>query len=77
MREREHGWEPFGSAMTMEVAGAVDAEGRIRQRTCDLQICSHVSRTPGANKLLAANLTSDLMPVEMPHILIVPPAPAS
>jgi nicotinate dehydrogenase subunit B len=72
-REQEHGWEPYGSAMTMDVAGAVDADGRIAHWTYDLWSCTHVTRQPGANKLLAANLKSNPIPFELPDILIVPP----
>ena len=72
-REQEHGWEPYGSAMTMDVAGTVDAGGRITHWTYDLWSCTHVTRPPGANKLLAANLKSDPIPFELPDILIVPP----
>lgn len=73
MREQEHGWEPYGSAMTMDVAGAVDESGRITHWTYDLWSCSHVARPPGANKLLAANLKADPIQFELPDILIVPP----
>ena len=73
MREQEHGWEPYGSAMTMDVAGALDESGRITHWTYDLWSCSHVARPPGANKLLAANLKADPIPFELPDILIVPP----
>jgi CO/xanthine dehydrogenase Mo-binding subunit len=73
MREQEHGWEPYGSAMTMDVAGALDENGRITHWNYDLWSCSHVSRPPGANKLLPANLLADPIPFELPDILIVPP----
>lgn len=73
MREQEHGWEPYGSAMTMDVAGAVDEDGRITDWTYDLWSCSHVSRPPGANKLLPANQLADPIPFELPEMLIVPP----
>ncbi|WP_375263840.1 molybdopterin cofactor-binding domain-containing protein, partial [Palleronia sp.] len=73
MREQEHGWEPYGSAMTMDLAGAVDGSGRISHWTHDLWSCSHVTRPPGANKLLPANLLANPIPFELPDLLIVPP----
>ena len=73
MREQEHAWEPFGPAMSMEVAGRVDADGRIGDWTYDLWSGSHVARPGGANKLLAANHLADPFPFELPEQRIVPP----
>ncbi len=73
MRDQEHAWEPFGPAMAMELAGRVDADGRIADWTYDLWTGSHVARPGGADKLLPANHLADPFPFELPGQRIVPP----
>ena len=55
MREQEHGWEPFGSAMASNVLGAIDDQGRIVAWTYDVWSNTHSTRPGGpAGNLLAA-----------------------
>jgi nicotinate dehydrogenase subunit B len=54
-REEEHGWEPFGSAMVMEVAAQLDAGGKISSWQYDVWSDTHSTRPGGnAENLLAA-----------------------
>ena len=48
MREDEHNWEPYGSAMIMEVAANLDNNGRISNWKYDLWSDVHSTR-PGGN----------------------------
>ncbi len=73
MREQEHGWEPYGSAMTMDVAGAVDADGRITHWNYDLWSCAHSTRPGGAAHLLPATLLADPIEFDLPDLRIIPP----
>ena len=52
-REQEHGWEPYGPAMTMDIAGTVGEDGRISHFTYDLWSNSHSTRPGGAARLIA------------------------
>jgi CO/xanthine dehydrogenase Mo-binding subunit len=54
-REDEHAWEPYGSAMIMEVAAELDPSGKINSWQYDLWSDTHSIRPGGdANNLLAA-----------------------
>ncbi len=54
-REEEHGWEPYGSAMIMEIAAHLDNSGRITGWKYDLWSDTHSTRPGGnAENLLAA-----------------------
>jgi nicotinate dehydrogenase subunit B len=48
-REEEHAWEPFGSAMIMELEGELDASGRISKWSYELWSDTHSTR-PGGKK---------------------------
>lgn len=48
MREDEHAWEPYGTAMCMDVEGRVDEAGRISHWRYSVWSDSHSSR-PGGN----------------------------
>ncbi len=54
-REEEHGWEPYGSAMRMELEASLDSTGKINNWHCEVWTDSHSTR-PGAEagNLLAA-----------------------
>lgn len=55
MREEEHGWEPYGSAMVLKVAATLDESGRITHWKHDLWSDSHSTRPGGkAENLLPA-----------------------
>ena len=54
-RGDEHGWEPFGSAMVMEVSAVLDSAGNINSWQYELWSDTHSIRPGGApNNLLAA-----------------------
>jgi len=58
-REDEIRWEPYGSAMTMQVKGSLDNEGRIDDWQYDVWSCAHSTRPVGsraAGNLLSAGL---------------------
>ncbi len=66
MREEEHGWEPYGTAMLMKLKAGIDGEGRIMGWTYDLWSDGHSTRPGGnAGSLLPARF------LEKPH-----PAPS-
>lgn len=56
MREQEHGWEPFGPAMSSQVSGAVDGEGRIIDWQYEVWSNTHSMRPGGPGNLLAGQL---------------------
>jgi len=54
MREDEHCWEPFGSAMVAKARGGVDAQGRIVDYQYEVWSCPHSTRPGGAGALMPA-----------------------
>jgi CO/xanthine dehydrogenase Mo-binding subunit len=58
MREDEHAWEPYGSAMIMELEASLDTKGKISQWKYELWSDSHGARPGGeaANLLVAQYL---------------------
>ena len=48
MRDDEHGWEPYGTAMIMELQAGLDGKGKIRGWKYDLWSDGHSTR-PGRN----------------------------
>jgi CO/xanthine dehydrogenase Mo-binding subunit len=68
MRDDEFRWEPYGSAMTMKLSGAVDAQGQVVAWTHEVWSYPHSTR-PGASagvNLLAARHLSRAFPVVPP-----------
>lgn len=60
MREEEHAWEPFGSAMCMEAEARLDESGKISHWRYAVWSDSHSSRPGGdPNNLLAARYLSE------------------
>ena len=53
MREQEHGWEPLGSAMTVEMSASLGADGRIVGWQHDVWSNTHSTRPTTAGGLLA------------------------
>jgi CO/xanthine dehydrogenase Mo-binding subunit len=53
MREQEHGWEPLGSAMVVEMAASVHADGRVLGWRHDVWSNTHSTRPTTAGGLLA------------------------
>jgi nicotinate dehydrogenase subunit B len=58
MREQEHGWEPFGPAMSSQVSAAVDASGKLIDWQYEVWSNTHSMRPGGAGNLLAGQLVS-------------------
>ena len=57
-RADEHGWDPKGPAMVMDLAGAVGADGTVAAWTLDTYTPTHSTRPGGmAGNLLAGQLT--------------------
>jgi nicotinate dehydrogenase subunit B len=52
-REQEHGWEPLGSAMVVELRGGLDAAGRIADWSHDVWSTPHNSRPAAPGDFLA------------------------
>ncbi len=64
-RADEHTWDPYGSAMIMEVEASLDAEGKITAWKSDVWTDSHSCRPNGdAGTLLDARYISDPMPMK-------------
>jgi len=62
-REEEHGWEPYGSAMVMELEALLDASGRISHWKYDLWSDTHGVRPGGkAANLLPAHYIEKPVP---------------
>ncbi|MGB3799418.1 MAG: molybdopterin cofactor-binding domain-containing protein [Lewinella sp.] len=60
MREDEHGWEPYGSAMRLALRGALDDDNRIVSWTTSIWTDVHSHRPGGdAAELLAAQYLQD------------------
>jgi nicotinate dehydrogenase subunit B len=73
-REDEFGWEPFGPAMVMKLAAAVDDDGRIVEWNHDLWSNPHSNRSgrgPGSTLIAAAHL-ADPVPVSPPVDMPLP-----
>jgi nicotinate dehydrogenase subunit B len=71
-REQEHGWEPFGPAMTMDIAGTVGEDGRISHFIYDLWSNSHSTRPGGAARLIAGQQLANPIPFDLPKLSISP-----
>jgi len=54
MREQEHAWEPYGSAMITKVRATLGAEGRISGWDYSVRSCTHATRAGPAGSLLPA-----------------------
>ena len=72
MREQEHGWEPYGPAMVMDIAGAVDGQGRISHWTYDLWSNTHSTRPGPAGALIAARHMAKAFQPDVPELRISP-----
>lgn len=59
MREDEHRWEPYGSAMVMEVQGGVDSDGNVVGWDYDVWSHTHSTRPGGAGNLLPGRHIDD------------------
>lgn len=72
-REDEHAWEPYGSAMVMELRGSLDSSGKIIEWSHDTYSDTHSMRpAPGPNRLgpgrlLATRFTDPAIPPTPPQ----------
>jgi nicotinate dehydrogenase subunit B len=70
MREHEHAWEPYGSAMISRVRGGLDDKGNIVEWTYEVWSHPHNTRPGPAGNLLAARLLAE--PFEAPKPRPIP-----
>ena len=64
-RHDEHRWEPYGSAMIMELEGSLDESGNINSLIADIWTDSHSTRpNRDAGTLLAARYIEPPMPMQ-------------
>lgn len=74
-REDEHGWEPYGSAMVMQLQASLDADGMIIDWNHDVWSYSHSTRPSGSTEgstLLAAWHRADSVQPPPPRIVRAP-----
>lgn len=70
-RQDEHVWEPYGSAMQIELAASVDTGGDVIDWRCDLWSMPHSSRPGGvAGNLLPARMLAK--PFPLPPAKVIP-----
>jgi nicotinate dehydrogenase subunit B len=72
MREQEHGWEPYGSAMAMNLKGGVDAGGTIVAWDYNVWSMTHNSRPGGAGALVAGWLVANPFKPPVPTFMPSP-----
>ena len=66
MREDEHRWEPYGSAMIGKLRAGLDAQGRIVDWDYGVWSCTHSTRPGKAGSLLAAQHGAKAFKLETP-----------
>jgi CO/xanthine dehydrogenase Mo-binding subunit len=59
MREQEHGWEPYGSAMVVQASGGIDASGKVVEWRYEVWSNPHSTRPGSAGNLIAGRLVPD------------------
>ena len=66
MREDEHGWEPYGTAMALDMQASLDADGNVIDWNHDVWSYSHSTRprggTDGSTLLASWHLTTPFSP---------------
>jgi len=72
MREQEHGWEPLGSAMVVELQATLGADGRIAEWRHDVWSNAHNSRPATAGGLLAGAELDPPFPRQVPKPIPMP-----
>jgi CO/xanthine dehydrogenase Mo-binding subunit len=72
MREQEHGWEPLGPAMTIDLEGALDGAGRIVSWRYEVWSNEHNGRPAGAGGLLAGLEIDPPFPRQIPKPIPMP-----
>jgi nicotinate dehydrogenase subunit B len=61
-RADEHSWEPYGSAMVMQMQASLDASGSVIDWNHDVYSYTHSTRPGGAGSLLAARHLAEPFP---------------
>jgi nicotinate dehydrogenase subunit B len=72
MREQEHAWEPYGSAMITKVRAVLDPDGRIKGWDYSVRSCTHATRAGPAGNLLPAWLLAQPSTPAPPRPLPLP-----
>ena len=72
MREQEHAWEPYGSAMITRVRAALAPEGHITTWDYSVRSCTHATRAGPAGNLLPARLLAHPSALPPPRPLPLP-----
>lgn len=72
MREQEHGWEPLGSAMVVELEATLGADGRIAGWRHDVWSNTHSTRPSTAGGLLAGAELDPPFPRPAPRPIPMP-----
>ena len=72
MREQEHGWEPLGSAMVVELQATLGSDGRIAQWRHDVWSATHSTRPVSAGGLLAGREVEPPFPAQIPRPIPMP-----
>jgi len=72
MREQEHGWEPLGSAMVVELQGSLDSDGRIAGWRHEVWSNAHNGRPTTGGGLLAGLEVDPPFPPQVPKPIPMP-----
>jgi CO/xanthine dehydrogenase Mo-binding subunit len=72
MREQEHGWEPLGSAMVVELEGAIGNDGRIVGWRHEVWSNAHNGRPVSGGGLLAGLEVDPPFPAQVPKPIPMP-----
>jgi CO/xanthine dehydrogenase Mo-binding subunit len=72
MREQEHGWEPLGPAMSVDLEAGLDAAGRVCRWRCEIWSNEHNTRPVTAGGLLAGLEVEPPFPPQKPKPIPMP-----
>jgi nicotinate dehydrogenase subunit B len=71
-REQEHGWEPLGSAMVVELQATLGGDGHIAAWRHDVWSAAHSTRPVSAGGLLAGREVKPPFPAQIPRPIPMP-----
>lgn len=69
MREDEHRWEPYGTAMIMKMQGSLDKDNRIVDWNQDIYSYGHSTRPNGGGGLIASWHLENPLPRQQPRVI--------
>jgi nicotinate dehydrogenase subunit B len=72
MREDEHGWEPYGSAMMTRARAVLSPDGRIQAWDYSVRSCTHATRPGPAGNLMPAWHSDHAVAQQVPKPLPLP-----